>query len=100
MKHLFTTTLLAALALPFAAAGQERYPTLKPDQLSAAQEAYVENLAKPPRNNTLDHVGCPPCGARKNEGGRDHPVQLRDRDQAQTRGSAPSRKSAPTSKGR
>jgi len=52
MKHVFTTALVAAFALPFAAAAQERYPTLKPDQLSAEQKAYVENLAKPPRNNT------------------------------------------------
>ena len=52
MKHVFTTALVAALALPFAAAAQERYPTLKLDQLSAEQKAYVENLAKPPRNNT------------------------------------------------
>jgi 4-carboxymuconolactone decarboxylase len=52
MKHLFTTALVAAFALPFAAAAQDRYPTLKPDQLSAEQKAYVENLAKPPRNNT------------------------------------------------
>jgi 4-carboxymuconolactone decarboxylase len=52
MKHLFATTLIAAFALPFAAAAQERYPTLKPEQLSAEQKAYVENLKKPPRNNT------------------------------------------------
>ena len=52
MKHVFTTALVAAFALPFAAAAQERYPTLKLDQLSAEQKAYVENLAKPPRNNT------------------------------------------------
>jgi 4-carboxymuconolactone decarboxylase len=52
MKHLFTTALIAAFALPFAAGAQERYPTLKPEQLSAEQKAYVENLAKPPRNNT------------------------------------------------
>src|SRR5947209_18372286 len=53
MKHLFTTTLVtAALALPLAAVAQERYPELKPEQLSAQQKAYVESLAKPPRNNT------------------------------------------------
>src|SRR5215471_13639502 len=53
MKHPFTTALVtAALALPLAAAAQERYPTLKPDQLNPAQKAYVENLSKPPRNNT------------------------------------------------
>jgi 4-carboxymuconolactone decarboxylase len=52
MKHVFTTALVAAFALPFAAAAQERYPTLKLNQLSAEQKAYVENLAKPPRNNT------------------------------------------------
>ena len=42
----------AALALPFAAFAQERYPSLSPDQLTAEQKAYVENLQKPPRNNT------------------------------------------------
>jgi 4-carboxymuconolactone decarboxylase len=54
MKHLFTTALViaAAFALPFAAAAQERYPTLKMDQLSAEQKGYIENLQKPPRNNT------------------------------------------------
>jgi 4-carboxymuconolactone decarboxylase len=52
MKHLFTTALIAAFALPFAAAAQERYPTLKPEQLSPEQKAYIDNLAKPPRNNT------------------------------------------------
>ena len=53
MKHLFTTALVtAAFALPLAAAAQERYPALTPDQLSPEQKAYVENLAKPPRNNT------------------------------------------------
>jgi 4-carboxymuconolactone decarboxylase len=53
VKHLFTTALVtAAFALPLTAAAQERYPTLKPDQLSPAQKAYIENLQKPPRNNT------------------------------------------------
>ncbi len=53
MKHLFTTALVsAAFALPLAAAAQERYPELKPDQLSAEQKAYVDALQKPPRNNT------------------------------------------------
>jgi 4-carboxymuconolactone decarboxylase len=53
MKHLFTTALItAAFALPLAAAAQERYPALNPDQLSPEQKAYVENLQKPPRNNT------------------------------------------------
>ncbi|HLQ91653.1 MAG TPA: carboxymuconolactone decarboxylase [Xanthobacteraceae bacterium] len=58
MKHLFTPALFgaalvsAALALPFAAAAQERYPELKPEQLSPQQKAYIEGLAKPPRNNT------------------------------------------------
>ena len=51
MRHLFTTALVtAALALPLAA--QERYPTLAPNQLSPQQKAYVDNLQKPPRNNT------------------------------------------------
>ena len=46
MKHLFTTALVtAALALPLAAAAQERYPTLKPDQLSPAQKAKVRARA-------------------------------------------------------
>jgi 4-carboxymuconolactone decarboxylase len=53
MKHLMTTALLAAaVALPLAAAAQERYPELKLEQLTPAQKAYVENLQKPPRNNT------------------------------------------------
>ena len=53
MRHLFTTALVtAAFALPLAAAAQERYPALNPDQLSPAQKAYVDNLQKPPRNNT------------------------------------------------
>jgi 4-carboxymuconolactone decarboxylase len=53
MKHLITTAFIAAaLALPLGAAAQERYPELKPEQLSPAQKGYVESLAKPPRNNT------------------------------------------------
>jgi 4-carboxymuconolactone decarboxylase len=53
MKHLFTTALVAAsFALPLAATAQERYPELTPEQLSPQQKAYVENLQKPPRNNT------------------------------------------------
>ena len=53
MRHLFTTALVtAAFALPLAAVAQERYPTLTPDQLSPQQKAYVNNLQKPPRNNT------------------------------------------------
>ena len=52
MKHLFTTALVAAFALPLAAAAQDRYPPLKLDQLSPEQKAYVESLQKPPRNNT------------------------------------------------
>ena len=53
MKHLFTTALVTAVfALPLAAAAQERYPALNPDQLSPEQKSYVENLQKPPRNNT------------------------------------------------
>jgi 4-carboxymuconolactone decarboxylase len=42
----------AAFALPLAAAAQERYPALNPEQLSPQQKAYIENLQKPPRNNT------------------------------------------------
>jgi 4-carboxymuconolactone decarboxylase len=53
MKHLMTTALAAAaLALPLSAAAQERYPELKLEQLTPAQKAYVDNLQKPPRNNT------------------------------------------------
>src|SRR6266566_2614304 len=53
MKHLLTTALVAAaFALSQAAAAQDRYPPLKLDQLSPEQKAYVESLAKPPRNNT------------------------------------------------
>ena len=53
MKHLFTTVpVTAAFALPLAAVAQERYPAFNPDQLSSEQKAYVENLQKPPRNNT------------------------------------------------
>ena len=53
MRPMFATVLVtAACALPLAAAAQERYPTLKPDQLNAEQKAYIENLQKPPRNNT------------------------------------------------
>ena len=53
MKHVFTTALVtAAFALPLAAVAQERYPTLKPEQLTPEQKAYVDNLQKPPRSNT------------------------------------------------
>jgi 4-carboxymuconolactone decarboxylase len=53
MKHPLTIAVItAAFALPLAAAAQERYPALNPDQLSPEQKAYVENLQKPPRNNT------------------------------------------------
>jgi len=53
MKHLFKTVLVtAAFAVPLAAAAQERYAPLNPDQLSPVQKAYVEGLQKPPRNNT------------------------------------------------
>jgi 4-carboxymuconolactone decarboxylase len=53
MRHMFATVLVgAACGLPLAAAAQERYPALKPDQLNAEQKAYIENLQKPPRNNT------------------------------------------------
>src|SRR5580692_8973871 len=53
MKHVFATAFVAAaFALPLGAAAQERYPALNPDQLSPEQKAYVENLQKPPRNNT------------------------------------------------
>ena len=54
MRPMFATVLVtAACALPLAAAAQERYPTLKPDQLNAEQKAYIENLQNPPRNNTM-----------------------------------------------
>src|SRR5215472_16703433 len=53
MRYPFTTALLAAtFALPLPAAAQERYAPLSPDQLSPEQKAYVDNLQKPPRNNT------------------------------------------------
>jgi 4-carboxymuconolactone decarboxylase len=53
MKHRFTTALVtAAFWLPLAATAQERYPTLKADQLTPEQKAYVEHLQKPPRSNT------------------------------------------------
>src|SRR5215475_7139023 len=52
MRPLTTAFVAAAFALPLAAAAQERYPALNPDQLSPEQKAYIENLQKPPRNNT------------------------------------------------
>ena len=53
MRHRFTAALMsAAFALPVTALAQERYPELKLDQLSPEQKAYIENLQKPPRNNT------------------------------------------------
>ena len=53
MRHRFATALVTAtFALPLAAGAQERYPTLKPEQLSPEQKAYVEHLQKPPRSNT------------------------------------------------
>jgi 4-carboxymuconolactone decarboxylase len=53
MQHLVNTVFVAlACALPIAAFAQERYPALNPDQLSPEQKAYIENLQKPPRNNT------------------------------------------------
>jgi 4-carboxymuconolactone decarboxylase len=53
MKPLIMTALATvAFALPLTAVAQERYPALTPDQLSPEQKAYVENLQKPPRNNT------------------------------------------------
>ncbi len=53
MRHMFATALVgAACAWPLQAAAQERYPALQPDQLNAEQKAYIENLQKPPRNNT------------------------------------------------
>jgi 4-carboxymuconolactone decarboxylase len=53
MRHRFATALVTAtFALPLAAGAQERYPALKPEQLSPEQKAYVEHLQKPPRSNT------------------------------------------------
>jgi len=53
MRHLFTTTLVAAVfALPLVGAAQERYPALSMEQLSPEQKAYVEHLQQPPRSNT------------------------------------------------
>jgi 4-carboxymuconolactone decarboxylase len=51
-QRIMPALMTAAFALPLAAAAQERYPALNPDQLSPEQKAYVENLQKPPRNNT------------------------------------------------
>jgi 4-carboxymuconolactone decarboxylase len=53
MRNQFTAALVsAAVALPVTAHAQERYPELRLDQLTPEQKAYVENLQKPPRNNT------------------------------------------------
>jgi 4-carboxymuconolactone decarboxylase len=53
MQRLVKTVFVAvACALPIAAFAQERYPALNPDQLNPEQKAYIENLQKPPRNNT------------------------------------------------
>lgn len=53
MRNQFTAALVsAAVALPVMAVAQERYPELRLDQLTPEQKAYVENLQKPPRNNT------------------------------------------------
>jgi 4-carboxymuconolactone decarboxylase len=53
MKPLLASVLIsAACALPLEAAAQERYPALNPNDLTAEQKAYLENLQKPPRNNT------------------------------------------------
>jgi 4-carboxymuconolactone decarboxylase len=52
MKLLFACLLeIGVFVLPLAAAAQDRFPALTPDQLSAEQKAYVEALQKPPRNN-------------------------------------------------
>lgn len=53
MKPLLTVAFAAlVLALPNGLMAQERYPALNADQLSPEQKAYLESLAKPPRNNT------------------------------------------------
>ena len=53
MRNQFTAALVSAwVALPVTALAQERYPELRLDQLTPEQKAYVENLQKPPRNNT------------------------------------------------
>jgi 4-carboxymuconolactone decarboxylase len=53
MKPLLASVLIAAAGvLPLEAAAQERYPALNPNELTAEQKAYLENLQKPPRNNT------------------------------------------------
>ena len=53
MRIQLTAALVsAAVALPVTAVAQERYPELRLDQLTPEQKAYVENLQKPPRNNT------------------------------------------------
>jgi 4-carboxymuconolactone decarboxylase len=51
MSYVFTTALVAAaFVLPLAAAAQERFPALNPDQLTPEQKAYADSIAKPPRN--------------------------------------------------
>jgi 4-carboxymuconolactone decarboxylase len=53
MRHVLTTALVtAAFALPLAAAAQERFPALNPAELSPEQKAYLQDLQRPPRNNT------------------------------------------------
>jgi len=59
MKHLFTPALFGAALSSAALCSAVRppprrsgYPELKPEQLSPQQKAYIEGLAKPPRNNT------------------------------------------------
>jgi 4-carboxymuconolactone decarboxylase len=51
MRHPWALAVVAVmLALPQGVLAQERYPALDLDQLTPEQKAYVESIAKPPRN--------------------------------------------------
>lgn len=51
MNHwLAIASLSVAVAAPFAAAAQERFPPLQPEQLTPEQKAFADSIAKPPRN--------------------------------------------------
>jgi 4-carboxymuconolactone decarboxylase len=51
MNHwLAIASLVAAVAVPFAAAAQERFVPLTPEQLTPEQKAWADSIAKPPRN--------------------------------------------------
>jgi 4-carboxymuconolactone decarboxylase len=51
MKHPWAAAFVVlTLILPKGTLAQERYPALDMEQLSPEQKAYVESIAKPPRN--------------------------------------------------